>query len=75
MFRELLQNSDDAEARSVEIRFQTEAYLSRGDGLQSDKSEREVLPDLKTALVCSIHLLTVLIEIITRIGPPMDVQE
>ena len=54
MFRELLQNSDDAGARSVEIRFETEAYLSRenGDDLQSDKSKREDLPvpDLKTAM-------------------------
>ncbi|KAF8497439.1 hypothetical protein F5888DRAFT_1634399 [Russula emetica] len=61
VFRELLQNSDDAEARSVEIRFETAAYLSRenGDDLQSDKPEREDLPDLKTAVAC----------------PPMDVQE
>jgi len=53
VFRELLQNSDDAEARSVEIRFETGAYLSRenGDDLQSDKPEREDLPDLKTAVV------------------------
>ena len=54
MFRELLQNSDDAGARSVEIRFETEEYLSRekGDSPQSDESKQENLPDLKTAVVC-----------------------
>ncbi|KAF8497462.1 hypothetical protein F5888DRAFT_1829389 [Russula emetica] len=53
VFRELLQNSDDAEARSVEIRFETVEYLSRekGDEPQSDESEQEDLPDLKTAQV------------------------
>jgi hypothetical protein len=57
VFRELLQNADDAEARSVEIRFETGAYLSRekGDDLQSDKPEQEDLPDLKTAVVCGIQ--------------------
>ncbi|KAI0279555.1 hypothetical protein BGY98DRAFT_1096042 [Russula aff. rugulosa BPL654] len=40
VFRELLQNADDAEARSVEIRFETEDEPERGD-----------LPDLKTAVV------------------------
>jgi hypothetical protein len=57
VFRELLQNADDAEARSVEIRFETEAYLSRekGDNLQPDNPERHDLPDLKTALVCGLQ--------------------
>jgi len=57
VFRELLQNADDAEARSVEIRFETEAYLCRekGDDLQSDKPERGDLPDLKTAVVCGLQ--------------------
>ena len=45
MFRELLQNSDDAEARSVEIRFETEAYLSRENG-----NDLQHLPDLETAV-------------------------
>jgi hypothetical protein len=60
VFRELLQNSDDAEARSVEIRFETEAYLSRekGDDLQSDKSKREDLPDLKSAVACGLMVFT-----------------
>ncbi|KAF8497460.1 hypothetical protein F5888DRAFT_1613660, partial [Russula emetica] len=52
VFRELLQNSDDAGARSVEIRFETEEYLSReeDDDTQSDGSEQEDVPDLKTAV-------------------------
>ncbi len=52
MFRELLQNSDDAGARSVEIRFETEEYLSRekGDESRSDEFNQEDLPDLKTAV-------------------------
>jgi hypothetical protein len=52
VFRELLQNSDDARARSVEIRFETEGYLSRekGDEPQSDEPKQEELPDLKTAM-------------------------
>jgi len=42
VFRELLQNSDDAGARSVEIRFETE----KGD----EPKQEEDLPDLKTAV-------------------------
>jgi len=54
VFRELLQNSDDAGARSVEIRFETEEYLSRekGDEPRSDEPKQEDLPDLKTAVAC-----------------------
>jgi hypothetical protein len=56
VFRELLQNSDDAGAHSVEIRFETEAYMSRenGDDPQSDDPKREDLPDLKTAVACGL---------------------
>jgi hypothetical protein len=56
VFRELLQNADDAEARSVEIRFETEAYLSREKAgkARSDKSARGDLPDLKNAVVCDL---------------------
>ncbi len=52
MFRELLQNSDDAGARSVEIRFETEGYMFRekGDDPNPDKPKQEDLPDLKTAV-------------------------
>ena len=82
MFRELLQNSDDAGARSVEIRFETEEYLSRGDydDSQSDESEQEDLPDLKTAVACGflgLHLMGVFLAYLTIAcaGPPMDGQE
>jgi len=82
VFRELLQNSDDAGARSAEIRFETEEYLSRekGDDPQSDEPKQEDLPDLKTAVACgffSVDLMGVFLfySAITRTGPPMDVQE
>jgi hypothetical protein len=82
VFRELLQNSDDAGARSVEIRFETEEYLSRedDDDTQSDESEQEDLPDLKTAMASgflSFNLMGVFLSYltVTRTGPPMDVQE
>ena len=60
MFRELLQNSDDAEARSVEIRFESGAYLSRenGEDLQSNKPKRKDLPDLKTSVACGLIIFT-----------------
>jgi hypothetical protein len=82
VFRELLQNSDDAGARSVEILFETEEYLSReeDDDTQSDESEQEDLPDLKTAAACSffcLYLMDVFLAYLTiaRTGLPMDVQE
>jgi hypothetical protein len=82
VFREILQNSDDAGARSVEIRFETEGYLSRekGDEPQSDELKQEDLPDLKTAVACgflSLNLMSVCLADLTiaRTGPPMDVQE
>jgi len=46
VFRELLQNSDDAQSKAVEIRFQTQDFL---DGEQTTGSrDGEALPDLKT---------------------------
>jgi len=44
VFRELLQNSDDAQSKTVEIRFQTQDFL---DGEHTAGSGR-ALPDLKT---------------------------
>ena len=59
MFRELLQNSDDASSSAVEIHFETEAYvhrrqtasLSSSSDTPDDDDEAEKLPDLKTAIV------------------------
>jgi hypothetical protein len=82
VFRELLQNSDDAGARSAEIRFETEEYLSRekGDDPQTDEPKHEDLPDLKTAVACGFLCadlmgVSLLYSTITRTGAPMDVQE
>lgn len=52
VFRELLQNSDDAQSKAVEIRFETQLFVDRkavGDDM-SQVSEFG-LPDLKTAHV------------------------
>ena len=59
MFREFLQNSDDAGARSAEIWFETKEYLSRekGDKPQSDKFKQEDLPDLKTVVARGYFML------------------
>ena len=53
MFRELLQNSDDASSKAVEIRFETKRYINRGNSSedQAPPLQGERLPDLKTALV------------------------
>ena len=55
VFRELLQNSDDASAKSVEIHFDTEEYVQRNkDGVPAtDESETSLtpLPDLKKVIV------------------------
>ncbi|THH10019.1 hypothetical protein EW146_g8508 [Bondarzewia mesenterica] len=67
VFRELLQNSDDAASHSVEIRFETKEYLDQkkggkdvtvenvaSDGGNTDAEAKDggkKLPDLKTALV------------------------
>ncbi|KDR75405.1 hypothetical protein GALMADRAFT_227055 [Galerina marginata CBS 339.88] len=57
VFRELLQNSDDAQSHAVEIRFETQSYLAKGqkktDGedLVDNPRPSDPLPNLKTALV------------------------
>ncbi|KAJ7675084.1 hypothetical protein B0H17DRAFT_1170632 [Mycena rosella] len=53
VFRELLQNSDDAQSKRVEIRFQTQAGLNRdGNSVEAsgESARSQTLPDLKTAL-------------------------
>jgi hypothetical protein len=76
VFRELLQNSDDAGAHSVEIHFESEEYLSRKknddtqsdeseseqeDDDESDESEQEDLPNLKTAVACGFLNLSLMV--------------
>ncbi|KAH8112414.1 hypothetical protein DFH11DRAFT_1607467 [Phellopilus nigrolimitatus] len=53
VFRELLQNSDDAASKAVEIHFETQAYLDRkkgglDGGGGEDGQIADKLPDLKT---------------------------
>ncbi|KAG6862294.1 hypothetical protein C0995_015991 [Termitomyces sp. Mi166 len=50
VFRELLQNSDDAQATAVEVHFDTQAFIDSAEGsLESGSSK--ALPDLKTTVV------------------------
>ena len=56
MFRELLQNSDDAGSKAVEIRFETKEYIDRSyssEDLDDEAStaQEDDLPDLKTVPV------------------------
>ncbi|KAF9650775.1 hypothetical protein BDM02DRAFT_3140374 [Thelephora ganbajun] len=53
VFRELLQNSDDAHSKAVEIRFKTGGYINRNGSNegQAPPPLGERLPDLKTTLV------------------------
>lgn len=51
VFRELLQNSDDARSSAVEIRFETAAYLRRKDGAEANTSDAPPLLDLKSTHV------------------------
>ncbi len=55
VFRELLQNSDDADAKSAEIHFDTEEYVQRTkDGVADEESGGNALaalPDLKKVIV------------------------
>ena len=50
VFRELLQNSDDARSSAVEIRFETAAYLRRKDSEQGNL-DVPPLPNLKSTHV------------------------
>ena len=66
MFRELLQNSDDASSQTVEIRFETKRHIDRS---KSGKDQATPLPDgrlpnLKTALVRGFYLLSCSVDLI-----------
>ncbi|KAH8102310.1 hypothetical protein BXZ70DRAFT_1017278, partial [Cristinia sonorae] len=51
VFRELLQNSSDASSKTVEIHFETEAYLNHKKNGGEGSSGEWKLPDLRTAKV------------------------
>ena len=52
VFRELLQNSDDAQSKAVEIRFETGKYRENGNcGLDGPAMGKGTLPDLRVAPV------------------------
>ena len=72
VFRELLQNSDDAGSKAVEIRFETKGYIDRknssedlDDQAQAPPLQDESLPDLKTALVRSFRCSTRFVDLIS----------
>lgn len=52
VFRELLQNSDDAQATAVEIRFETQTFLDGRNAKKLQDEPPQFLPDLNTTLVC-----------------------
>ena len=76
MFRELLQNSDDAQSSSVEIHFETAAYLDREEQ-REDNLDVPSLPDLKSAPVLALGSSdTCFVLLITFLpGCAMDVQK
>ncbi|KAG7446407.1 uncharacterized protein BT62DRAFT_986911 [Guyanagaster necrorhizus] len=51
VFRELLQNSDDAQATAVEIHFQSKHFLDNLSSISNRSSSDIPLPDLSTILV------------------------
>jgi len=52
VFRELLQNSDDAQSKTVEIRFETRSFIDgRMGNLANSATLDNSLPDLKTSVV------------------------
>ena len=67
VFRELLQNSDDASSREVEIRFETKRYIDRNNACedQAQPLPGESLPDLKTTLVRGFPPSSSLIDLIS----------
>jgi hypothetical protein len=59
VFRELLQNSDDAQSKAVEIRFETQPFIDRKATGESIVEVSEAhLPNLKTALVGFLSFAT-----------------
>ena len=76
MFRELLQNSDDAQSSLVEIYFETAAYLERKERREDDL-DVPPLPDLKSTPVLAFGFSNTRFALLITIFPgcAMDVQE
>ena len=80
VFRELLQNSDDASATAVEIHFETKEYLDRKNSKETPFEDSGLLgtdglPDLKTAVVralCTAHCST---DPYRALGSSVDIQK
>jgi len=54
VFRELLQNSDDAQSSAVELYFETDEYLQRKNNEDASQPEIDTpFPNLKTTQVRS----------------------
>ena len=66
VFRELLQNSDDASSTAVEIRFETKNYVDRekSGADQAPSVQNEDFPDLKTASVRGFHVSSCFVDLI-----------
>jgi hypothetical protein len=77
VFRELLQNSDDAQATAVEIHFDTQKFLDRKNGTQpQSEPSKGALPDLKNTLVRHSPLeLFCKVNLRSPLGTSMDIQE
>jgi hypothetical protein len=73
-----LQNSDDAQSKAVEIRFETQKYTDKKAEMQiSGRSDggTESLPDLKTTPVCDLTFSLIVLNLACRTGSSLDIQE
>ena len=81
VFRELLQNSDDASSKAVEIHFETKPYVTKQEAGETvnapvaDDGAVEKLPDLKTAIVCPRQCPIQWLTDRACTGSPVDIQE
>ena len=74
VFRELLQNSDDAQSHVVEVHFNTAAYLDRRDQ-KSEVIDVPIPPDLKTTSVLAFGSPVLCFADLIFQGYPVDVQK
>jgi ABC-type Fe2+-enterobactin transport system substrate-binding protein len=71
VFRELLQNSDDAASKAVEIRFESKPFLERIE--QNDTEASKVLLDLKRPVMSSSSINQT--SNVRDVGAPMDLSK